>query len=77
MPFLQLLSLCLQKTKRVAARSEPKHEQAHHIIDNGSDNNKYNLHRVNSGSSKPLLVANHEIEVSIQKWKLTLEYQSL
>ncbi len=38
-------------------RSEPIHEQAHHIIENGSDNDvdEYYLNRV-SGTSKPLLV---------------------
>ena len=50
-----LASVC-RKKKRAAARSEPKREQAHQIVDNGSDDEEYNLYRVSSGSSKPLLV---------------------
>jgi hypothetical protein len=52
------LSLCLQKEKRAAAKSEPKHEQAHHIVEHGSDDDvdEYNLNRVSSGTSKPLLI---------------------
>ena len=50
-----LPAVCRNK-KRVAARSEPKREQAHHITDNSDDDNEYNLYRVSSGSTKPLLV---------------------
>ena len=52
-----LAAVC-RKKKRVAARSEPKREQAHHITDNSDDDNddEYNLYRVSSGSTKPLLV---------------------
>jgi hypothetical protein len=51
-----LASVC-RKKKRAAARSEPRREQAHHIVENGSDDDdEYNLHRVSSGTSKPLLV---------------------
>ena len=48
--------VCRKKKRAAATRSEPKREQAHQILDNGSNDEEYDLYRVSSGSSKPLLV---------------------
>ena len=52
-----LASVC-RKKKRAAAKSEAKQEQAHHIMEDRSedDSEEYTLHRVSSGTSKPLIV---------------------
>ena len=50
------LLFCRKKKRAAAARSEPKREQAHQIVDNGFSDKEYVLHWVSSGSSKLLLV---------------------